>query len=642
MATGRQGPAQCLIMLAALGIGTLTVTSARAQQTPGPYGEVHDRWNWLDVGFNFAGAEVTATIGSVVLPVHCIGPTGPTLYWSDPTNWNDVLVPYQRVKEVYDFVTDPGHVNLVTTNLGDFSTAVPFQDFMAMGPSETSVSIPIPLQGYGIPATVNIGTRVEYIVTIDGSRTVRLDQDSTLRSLVVGGIAALQVLPNKTLVLRQESNNIGTMNVAGSLVAQAPFVTGGSFSLSGSLRGEFLNTGNFEWSGGSINGTLTNASNTFIISGTERKVLGGDGVLTNNGTITQMGNASVRFNMALYNSSAAILNNQAGAVYDLQGDSGLEQGDHEGYYANQGRGTFNNAGTFRKSGGTGTSSISGAIAFNNTGTVEVTSGTLAIGSGTSTDGRFVFANGGTLIAPFWWSGTNTANGDGVLQVSGWVGEGNTAAFSSFTNGARLVIGSGRLSIGRGSTLTIDGPFTNDGAIDVAGRLIVVPSSDDRDEVLSQLTASIISGRDGGRWTGAGITSSAARGDPFTGLAIALNDQGGGKKLWKDEEADAILIKYTWNGDVNLDGAINLNDYFIVDSNYIAQGSDVPVSYAQGDVNYDGAINLNDYFLIDSAYLGQRGVLSMVAAATSVVPEPSGAVVLLAGVAGVLRRRQGVR
>ena len=43
--------------------------------------------------------------------------------------------------------------------------------------------------------------------------------------------------------------------------------------------------------------------------------------------------------------------------------------------------TINNAGTFWKSAGTGTSIVSNWIAFNNTGTVEVDSGTLVLGSG---------------------------------------------------------------------------------------------------------------------------------------------------------------------------------------------------------------------------------------------------------------------
>jgi hypothetical protein len=72
---------------------------------------------------------------------------------------------------------------------------------------------------------------------------------------------------------------------------------------------------------------------------------------------------------------------------------------------------------------------------------------------------------------------------------------------------------------------------------------------------------------------------------------------------------SILVKLVYYGDVNHDGAVNLNDYFIIDSNYLAQSPGVPLSFHNGDVNLDGAINLNDYFLIDSAYLGQGSPLS---------------------------------
>jgi hypothetical protein len=32
------------------------------------------------------------------------------------------------------------------------------------------------------------------------------------------------------------------------------------------------------------------------------------------------------------------------------------------------------------------------------------------------------------------------------------------------------------------------------------------------------------------------------------------------------------IRYTWNGDANLDGVINADDYFMIDSGFISQAS----------------------------------------------------------------------
>jgi hypothetical protein len=67
----------------------------------------------------------------------------------------------------------------------------------------------------------------------------------------------------------------------------------------------------------------------------------------------------------------------------------------------------------------------------------------------------------------------------------------------------------------------------------------------------------------------------------------------------------VLVKYTWDGDANLDGVVNADDYFQIDSGYITQAK----GYQNGDFNYDDIINADDYFLIDSAYIGQSGSLA---------------------------------
>jgi hypothetical protein len=69
----------------------------------------------------------------------------------------------------------------------------------------------------------------------------------------------------------------------------------------------------------------------------------------------------------------------------------------------------------------------------------------------------------------------------------------------------------------------------------------------------------------------------------------------------------ITVKYTWNGDGNLDGKINADDYFLIDSGFLAP-PDEPL-YRHGDFNFDDRIDADDYFLIDSAFLGQAGTLA---------------------------------
>jgi uncharacterized protein YjbI with pentapeptide repeats len=60
------------------------------------------------------------------------------------------------------------------------------------------------------------------------------------------------------------------------------------------------------------------------------------------------------------------------------------------------------------------------------------------------------------------------------------------------------------------------------------------------------------------------------------------------------------------GDANADGRVNADDYFLIDSAFLAGApSD---GWHDGDFNADGRINADDYFLIDAAFLGQGAPL----------------------------------
>jgi hypothetical protein len=79
---------------------------------------------------------------------------------------------------------------------------------------------------------------------------------------------------------------------------------------------------------------------------------------------------------------------------------------------------------------------------------------------------------------------------------------------------------------------------------------------------------------------------------------------------------AVVVKYTYAGDVYLDGWIDANDYNIIDGFFFAywkgdEGNMEAVlpggpCYQMGDFNMDGVINADDYNLIDS--VGQENVM----------------------------------
>src|SRR5207245_1366806 len=66
----------------------------------------------------------------------------------------------------------------------------------------------------------------------------------------------------------------------------------------------------------------------------------------------------------------------------------------------------------------------------------------------------------------------------------------------------------------------------------------------------------------------------------------------------------VLVMYTYGGDANLDGKINIDDYVRIDQG-IAAGL---TGWSNGDFNYDGKINIDDYTtVIDSNIGNQNGI-----------------------------------
>jgi hypothetical protein len=154
-----------------------------------------------------------------------------------------------------------------------------------------------------------------------------------------------------------------------------------------------------------------------------------------------------------------------------------------------------------------------------------------------------------------------------------------------------------------------------GILDIAENdLIIQSTAADRVAELARVFNWIKSARSGG----AGIATSA--GGQATTLAVSINDTGTGvlfgQFAGEAVDANCVLVKYTWDGDMNLDGVVNADDYFLIDTGFLSQAG----GYRNGDLNYDGVVNADDYFLIDIAFLGQTGPLATAVAAESVNQE----------------------
>jgi autotransporter-associated beta strand protein len=152
--------------------------------------------------------------------------------------------------------------------------------------------------------------------------------------------------------------------------------------------------------------------------------------------------------------------------------------------------------------------------------------------------------------------------------------------------------------------------------------------------LAQTTTQIQQGRNGGTWDGSiGIITALADGN-FTTVGVASAAQVKGiassqTATWAGQTVTGsdTLVMYTYGGDANLDGKINVDDYGHIDSS-------VPLGISgwfNGDFNYDGKVNVDDYGIIDFNVSIQGAPFFNAARPVdrpaTAVPEPAGLLVI---------------
>jgi hypothetical protein len=167
-----------------------------------------------------------------------------------------------------------------------------------------------------------------------------------------------------------------------------------------------------------------------------------------------------------------------------------------------------------------------------------------------------------------------------------------------------------------------------------------------------------SARGNGSWNGTtGITSSSAATNANPKLysigVVKVTDLKGGTFTDSDTTTFAgqtvsgsdTIAMFTYAGDANLDGKINIDDYGLIDSHVGQSGT--AFGWHNGDFNYDGKINIDDYGIIDGNIGAQGAPIPTALLAggavtldgVSAVPEP-GSLGLIAVIgAGMLGRRR---
>jgi fibronectin-binding autotransporter adhesin len=268
-----------------------------------------------------------------------------------------------------------------------------------------------------------------------------------------------------TLVLSFPIHNFsGALSSTGPLQISAPitFNTDQTFAGTTTLMlgsgfttidgpGNILLTGTLNWISSAMGGTgetTLPVDHVLDLSGAAKKELLGR-------TFINLGTTNLGQGVNFAGNNGATFNNQSGAIFDSIGDGNLT-------WTVGTQPTFNNAGLFRKSAGTGVTSV--AWVFNNTGTVEVFSGTLSLAGGGNHSGNFDVAAGATLGfagGTHSLSGGAAITGAGAVSVSG----GTLNVGGDFTNSTTLTVGSGAtLSLSPGNTLTNTGLIKGAGTI----------------------------------------------------------------------------------------------------------------------------------------------------------------------------------
>jgi len=415
-------------------------------------------------------------------------------------------------------------------------------------------------------------------------------------------------------------------NGAGANVGSSQFFTaGGSDSKTVATNAGTLAMGDFAvhgWDGAATltnSGTVTATTLILGINGVSSASLHGAGTIVNSGniavgdeldvgilglgSISSTGNISVGSNVFMGANAGAVSHgfvNIAGGTFTV--GSQLQIGGAGGTIGGSSALSITNNGVATiGTGGTGLLAVYGGSTVNiGAGTVA---GRLTVSGDTDVDGR-IFYNAGTFKTT------------GNLNVAGEVRLTNAGRNSNGVPSNKKTLEAGSLTFGTYGNLGTGTANVTGGIVDLYDNDALLHGNVLGGNGSLDVNMMIRSGRTGGSWSGQGLTSTAAAlNTPAknTGLGAISGQQ------YKSAVEHAgttsfnglplantdIIVKYTYNGDANLDGRVTANDYAKIDTTFNNEHTAGNIGgWFNGDFNYDGKADGNDYALIDAAFNSQ--------------------------------------
>jgi len=242
----------------------------------------------------------------------------------------------------------------------------------------------------------------------------------------------------------------------------------------------------------------------------------------------------------------------------------------------------------------GSFSNTGTIRFDGTHPLTFTSTVVPLGTATlnlAATAPLTFAGG-------WLSHEVRSTGTGTLQLAWYRGRGINA------QGGRINFIPGSATTSRAESLAI----ASTAVVDLNDHTLVIVAGGGSLGGAAGVRELLAAGR---------LTSSMAQANPSyaVGYGVAGDVLGIGPtdppavffdQLVRDQD---VLIRYTFAGDADLNGTVNLNDFTRLAAGFGSSGA----VWAGGDFNYDGLVDLNDFTPL-AANFG--------ATAARAVPEPA--------------------